>query len=178
MKEPTIKKAYKKLEEYFAPYCGDTLKKEFKEGTRKYVLSVLKDLYEGASADGFANAFYQMMEEQENNDGSVAAIEDSLTYKHSDEYKSLAEQGRKDYDQLKSMFDETPFDNVCDMVKNDKRMSFGACSPDNTQNMIDVNFGCICASFVKMPNGFAEISEEFELYNKDGKYIDTIRVES
>ncbi len=172
MKEPAINKAYKKLEEYFAPYCGDTLKKEFKEGTKKYVLSVLKDLYDGASADGFANAFYQMMEEQENKDNSVAAIEDLFTD------KDLIEKGKKDYDQLKSILDQQPFNKACDIVKNDERMSFGACNPNNAKSIIDVNFGCICASFVKMSNGVAEICNNFDLYNENGVYTDTINIES
>lgn len=171
MKEPAIEKAYKKLEEYFAPYCGgDVLKKEFKEGTKKYVLSVLQDLYDSASADGFANAFYQMMEERENTNNEVAAIEDLFTD------KDLIERGRKDYDQLKSMLDQKPFDNACVMVKNDERMSFGACTPNNSNSLIDVNFGCICASFVKMPNGVAEICDNFDLYNEEGNYVDTINI--
>ena len=66
MKQPTIDKALKALEEYFN-------REGFNEGTKKYVTSILNDVYDGGHCDGYAARIYDEIEQQDN---QMSAIED------------------------------------------------------------------------------------------------------
>lgn len=68
MKQPTIDKAVKELEDYFGG-----VEHKFTEGTKKFVTSIITHVYDGGHCDGYAARIYDEIEQQDN---QMSAIED------------------------------------------------------------------------------------------------------
>jgi hypothetical protein len=69
-----------------------------------------------------------------------------------------------DYLKAKSIFDGKSLDEVLSIVKNDKRMSFGASKGED--NIVDINFGSVLVTWRE-----GHISEYYEEYDLDGNFM-------
>lgn len=155
MKQPTIDKALKELENYF----GGTEHK-FNEGTKKFVTSIIEHVYDGGHCDGYAAHFYDT---QDTNGTNLSSIEDNM-----DIMLDALECVKK----LQRMFDNKPWQYVCDTIENDEDMSFGCCNPKVIDSCIDVSLGCVCVRFNKVNNlACIDTEEEVSVYDDKGEFL-------